>query len=151
MFSLTYSSQGWKFSHISVIGEAVPQLALAMTYYLKNKDMLEESIPFLDIPFPTTIISIVLSSGSIFVGIITGLLALRKFIAGRLDQKGWTPLHYATSSGNVRKVKSLIKSGARVDAANHFGDTALIMAAESGQLQVVQLLVDVDGKYYFNL
>ncbi|HLR12315.1 MAG TPA: ankyrin repeat domain-containing protein [Burkholderiaceae bacterium] len=59
-----------------------------------------------------------------------------------VNRPGWTPLHYAASTGKVDTTKMLLEHGADVDARSPDGTTPLMMAAYSGSEAVVRLLLD---------
>lgn len=52
-----------------------------------------------------------------------------------------TSLFNASCRGDVVKVRLLLEIGAKIDAVDHGGETALYMAAECGHLEVVELLL----------
>ncbi len=55
---------------------------------------------------------------------------------------GWTPLHYAASSGKTRAAERLLEKGASVNARAHFLEaTPLHFAAERGHADIVELLL----------
>ena len=72
-----------------------------------------------------------------------------------INQPGWTPLHYATVSGNTAIVKLLIDESAYIDAESPNGTTPLMMAAKYGNSETVKLLIsegaDVQAKNQLNL
>ena len=57
------------------------------------------------------------------------------------DNKGWTALHWAASTGLEATVKMLLDHGAETGAKTSRGHTPLHMAAEEGLLEVVELLI----------
>ncbi|RTZ47972.1 ankyrin repeat domain-containing protein [Candidimonas sp. SYP-B2681] len=59
-----------------------------------------------------------------------------------VNRLGWTPLHYAASTGKVDTAKMLIAHKAIIDAPAPDGTTALMMAAHSGNEAMVQLLLN---------
>jgi ankyrin repeat protein len=71
---------------------------------------------------------------------------IRRWLAGggdpnRLDERGQTPLIAALRDESFKVAAALLESPAlRIDATNHAGETALMMAALRGQLPWVQRL-----------
>jgi uncharacterized protein len=59
-----------------------------------------------------------------------------------VSKKGWTPLHYAATTGQDDIVKLLLDHSAYIDAASPNGTTPLMMAARGGHLSTVKLLLD---------
>ena len=72
--------------------------------------------------------------------------ALRLLIANHLDlsarggYNGYTPLHDAVAGGHYEAAKVLIEAGSRKDIKGHDGKTAVDLAAESGDPQIIALL-----------
>ena len=60
----------------------------------------------------------------------------------QLDHIGWTPLHYACAKGQLEVAQFLIANGAIVDSVSLGNTTPLMMAVQSGNEQVVKLLLD---------
>jgi uncharacterized protein len=60
----------------------------------------------------------------------------------RLDHIGWTPLHYACSRGHLEVAQFLLANGAIVDSLSPGYTTPLMMAVQSGNEQLVKLLLD---------
>ena len=60
----------------------------------------------------------------------------------QVNRLGWTPLQYAASKGQLDMAKMLLANKAIVNAPGPEGTTALMMAALSGNQQMVQLLLD---------
>ena len=61
-----------------------------------------------------------------------------------VNKTGWTPLHYAASTGNDQQtdiVRLLLENYAYIDAPSPNGTTPLMMAAQYGSAAVVQLLL----------
>ena len=54
---------------------------------------------------------------------------------------GWTPLHYACTKGNLEVAQFLIANGAMVDGLSPGNTTALMMAVQSSNEQLVKLLL----------
>ena len=59
-----------------------------------------------------------------------------------VDHIGWTPLHYACAKGHFDVAQFLIANGATVDAPSVGNTTPLMMAVQSGNEQLVKLLLD---------
>jgi len=67
-------------------------------------------------------------------------LAINK--KAEINPKGWTPLHYACTRGNLDVAAFLLANGAQVNALSPNHTTPLMMAVSSGNEQVVKLLLD---------
>lgn len=59
----------------------------------------------------------------------------------RVDQPGWSPLHYAASGPEPKAVQLLLERGAAVDALSPNGSTPLMLAAQYGSEESVKLLL----------
>jgi ankyrin repeat protein len=59
-----------------------------------------------------------------------------------VNKPGWTPLHYAASSGQLSIMKTLLDKYAFIDAQSPNGTTPLMMAAMYGSAESVKLLID---------
>jgi len=75
------------------------------------------------------------------------LEAVRALLARDADvnKTGWTPLHYAASAGSPQHlaiIALLLENHAYIDAASPNGTTPLMMAAQYGSTDAVQLLLD---------
>lgn len=68
----------------------------------------------------------------------------RRLIARDADvnKPGWTPLHYAATSGHVAIMELLLENHAYIDAESPNGTTALMMAAHYGTPAAVKLLLE---------
>jgi ankyrin repeat protein len=62
-------------------------------------------------------------------------------LANLKSQRNWTPLGTAATSGRLEAVKLLLETGAEVNAADNYGNTALSAAAFHGQTEIVRLLL----------
>jgi uncharacterized protein len=69
-------------------------------------------------------------------------------VAGQLIEKGadvnktgWTPLHYAATTGHTGLIAMLIENHAFIDAESPNGTTPLMMAAMYGSIDAVKLLL----------
>lgn len=78
---------------------------------------------------------------------LRGNLAAARILIERdadVNKPGWTPLHYAASSGAPEAadmVRLLLDHAAYIDAASPNGTTPLMMAALYGQIDVARLLL----------
>ena len=59
----------------------------------------------------------------------------------KVNRAGWSPLHYAASSGAVEIAVLLLEQGARIDAVSPGRFTPLMLAAREGQADAALLLV----------
>lgn len=60
----------------------------------------------------------------------------------KVNQAGWTPLHYAASGPNPRIVELLLGRGAVLDTRSPNGSTPLMMAARYGSEDAVRMLLE---------
>lgn len=68
----------------------------------------------------------------------------KKLIArgAAVNKTGWTPLHYATTKGDLAVIRLLLEEHAFIDAESPNRTTPLMMAARYGSLESVKLLLD---------
>ena len=59
-----------------------------------------------------------------------------------VNKPGWTPLHYAATSGHGKIVELLLDSHAYIDAASPNGSTPLMLASKYGTFDVVNQLLE---------
>ena len=59
-----------------------------------------------------------------------------------VNKPGWTPLHYAATSGHLDVMRLLLDENAYIDAASPNGTTPLMMAAHYGSPEAVKLLLE---------
>ena len=59
-----------------------------------------------------------------------------------VNKTGWTPLHYAASTGQVNIIRLLLENHAYIDAESPNGSTPLMMAGMYGTEAAVQLLLE---------
>jgi hypothetical protein len=69
---------------------------------------------------------------------------VRKLIARGADvnKTGWTPLHYAATTGQLAIIQLLLDEHAYIDAESPNKTTPLMMAAHYGTPQAVKLLLE---------
>ncbi|MBZ5611773.1 MAG: ankyrin repeat domain-containing protein [Acidobacteriia bacterium] len=67
----------------------------------------------------------------------------------RSGVNGWTPLEHAIHKNQKGSVIGLLDSGADVNARDHDGSTALMMAAGYGYADIVQVLLDRGADPHF--
>ncbi|WP_210546425.1 ankyrin repeat domain-containing protein [Rhodoferax sp. PAMC 29310] len=58
-----------------------------------------------------------------------------------VNKTGWTPLHYAATTGQVKVIALLLENYAYIDAESPNGSTPLMMAAHYGSVESVQDLL----------
>jgi ankyrin repeat protein len=82
----------------------------------------------------------------LMIASIDGNLPLAKTLVlqnkALLDHISWTPLHYACAKGHIDVAQFLIANGATVDSLSLGNTTPLMMAVQSGNEQLVKLLLD---------
>ena len=81
---------------------------------------------------------------ALMIAAIKGDLASVKLLldrGARLNQPGWTALHYAASGPEPKTVGWLLDHGAEVDALSPNGSTPLMLAAQYGSEVSVDLLL----------
>lgn len=59
-----------------------------------------------------------------------------------VNKPGWTPLHYAATSGHLKIIEVLLEHHAYIDAASPNGTTPLMMAAMYSTPSTVKLLLE---------
>lgn len=119
------------------LGEAVPQLALSLIYLINNYFVISWQNRI------TTIVSIILSCGSVIAGIFTSLTAMKKvYDKGLSDVDGKTQLHLAAEEGDLNQVKYQIRAGAGVDAIDDNGNTPIHLASAKGYEDIVMTLLE---------
>ena len=76
---------------------------------------------------------------------LRGHVALVKKLIERgadVNKTGWTPLHYAATSGHLEIMNLLLEHHAYIDAESPNGTTPLMMAANYGTIDAVKLLLE---------
>ena len=59
-----------------------------------------------------------------------------------VNKSGWTPLHYACSTGRLSVAQFLVTNGAKVNALSPSDTTPLMMAVSSGNEVLIKFLLD---------
>ncbi|MFZ4054877.1 MAG: ankyrin repeat domain-containing protein [Polynucleobacter sp.] len=82
---------------------------------------------------------------ALMMAAIFGLIPEVKYLvenkAAIFNQSGWTPLHYAATTGQTEIVSYLIEQGAQVNALSESNTTPLMMAVRSGNIETVSVLL----------
>jgi ankyrin repeat protein len=60
----------------------------------------------------------------------------------QVNKTGWTPLHYACSTGKLSVAEFLVANGAKVNALSPSDTTPLMMAVSSGNELLIKFLLD---------
>ena len=66
----------------------------------------------------------------------------RKEDVNRRSSDGSTPLQWAVFNNDVAEAKRLLRAGANVTTANHYGVTAMTLAAEVGNTEMLKVLLE---------
>ena len=80
----------------------------------------------------------------LMIACLKGQLDMVKKLIARgadINKTGWTPLHYAATSGHIAIMELLLEQHAYIDAESPNGTTPLMMAANYGTLEAVKLLL----------
>ncbi|XP_031570573.1 Usher syndrome type-1G protein homolog isoform X1 [Actinia tenebrosa] len=75
-------------------------------------------------------------------GIVDLLKTATKRDTNRKDEDGMTPVHYASSCGNVEALRLLVGKGGDPDKPNYDGASAVHLAASCGQLNCLSFLTN---------
>ena len=82
----------------------------------------------------------------LMIASINGDLPLVKVLVlenkARVDHIAWTPLHYACAKGHLEVAEFLVANGSLVDSTSLNGTTPLMMAVQSGNEELIKLLLD---------
>lgn len=77
---------------------------------------------------------------------LSGMLPEVKILVDKrgadINKSGWTPLHYACTTGQLEISEYLLNKGATVNALSDSDTTPLMMAIRAGNIQLVRLLLD---------
>jgi ankyrin repeat protein len=79
-----------------------------------------------------------------YTALLGDLVRTQKLIdkGATISQPGWNALHYATVKNQLPVMKLLLAKGAAIDEVNPDGDTALILAVRSGNVEVMLGLIN---------
>lgn len=99
------------------------------------------------IDWPKTDVNILNAKGesALMLAILKGQQAVADKLIKKgadVNKTGWTPLHYAASSGQLAIIGQLLENSAYIDAESPNGTTPLMMAAMYGTTAAVKLLLD---------
>ena len=120
--------------------KGVPALMVALTTGAPNSALLLAK-------HPKTIIEFENSAGEtpLMLAAFQNHRALCEVLIERqaaVNRKGWTPLHYAATKGNIGIMRLLLEENAYIDAESSNGTTPLMMAAYYGSPLSVKLLLE---------
>jgi ankyrin repeat protein len=152
---ITDFAKASKFNDVSTVKKLVsggvnpnsldPKGELMLNLAIKDKS--NDVIAYL-VANPTTDVDISNKFGEtpLMIASIEGNLPVVKaLVQGRkakVDHIGWTPLHYACARGHLEVAQYLLANGAIVDSMSPGYTTPLMMAVQSGNEQLVKLLLD---------
>ena len=79
--------------------------------------------------------------------IVSSLLLHSSIDANRRNRRGFTPLHYATLHSSYSALRLLLKDERVLkNAVNEWGESALHLAAQSGDAKAIKILL-MNGAY----
>ena len=120
-----------------------PKLGPAIVYAARSKSF--EALAAL-LENPATNVNVFNAAGetALMYASLYGQLDAVKRLIGRgaeVNHPGWTPLHYAASTGQQSVIEYLLEQHAYIDAASKNGTTPLMMAARANRADAARLLV----------
>jgi len=79
-----------------------------------------------------------------YVSLVGDLDRVKALVArgAEINHLGWTPLHYAASTGKLPVVQYLLQQGALPNAPAPDGSSPILMAAQAGAIDTVQALLN---------
>ena len=136
------SNKDLSVNTLSKYGDAPLPFAVKEDSYKVFKYLLQ--VPDIDIDMENNY-----SENALMMLALKGKLELIKHMVDDLgaepDKEGWTPLHYAATSGHLDVVEYLISKEVDVDALNPSNSTPLMLASRYGHIKVVKFLLDHDA------
>ena len=136
------SNKDLSVNTLSKYGDAPLPFAVKEDSYKVFKYLLQ--VPDIDIDMENNY-----SENALMMLALKGKLDLIKHMVDDLgaepDKEGWTPLHYAATSGHLDVVEYLISKEVDVDALNPSNSTPLMLASRYGHIKVVKFLLDHDA------
>lgn len=83
-------------------------------------------------------------------GVVAALRLMTKYHANmnKANDAGFTPLHIAVLNNDAQAVEALLACGVDVNIASKSGYAAIHMAADTGNMEIVRLLMSVPGITY---
>lgn len=99
------------------------------------------------IEIPQTDVNIANASGEtpLMMAVLKGQIELTAALLAKdadVNKTGWTPLHYAATTGNNALIRMLLEKYAYIDAESPNGSTPLMLAAMYGTPSAVKLLLE---------
>lgn len=120
--------------------KGVPALMVALTSEAPKSALLLAKHPKTNIEFENSV-----GETPLMLAAFHNYRALCEVLIERqaaVNRKGWSPLHYAATKGNIGIMRLLLDENAYIDAESSNGTTPLMMAAYYGSPLSVKLLLE---------
>ena len=144
-----------KFDDVSGIQSLIKSGVSPNTLDPKGNPMLivairDKSFKVIDLLLATQAIDVNLANKSdenpLMIASIEGELPIVETLIlkkkAEVNKSGWTPLHYACSTGRLSVAQFLVANGAKVNALSPSETTPLMMAVSSGNEVLIKFLLD---------